>query len=311
MKKILIITFFFLSFFQYVNSNEKKIKILFQINDKIISNIDVLNEINYLKMLNKDLKNLDKDKIDKIAQNSIIREVIKKDEITKFYKINYETGNVEKYINELIKNLGFSSEADFENYLSQNGLSINDIKKKLIIEKIWNRLIYDNFKNKIKIDENKILDELNNLIENNTYQKSFNISEIVFSEKDKTSYNQKYSEILNDIKNLGFKQAATIHSIANTSTLGGEIGWVNENQISKKILDQITKLENGQWSNPIATAGGSVIFLINETKDVLTEEVDKDLELSKLIAAEKNRQLNEYSIIHYKKIENNSYVKKF
>ena len=38
--------------------------------------------------------------------------------------------------------------------------------------------------------------------------------------------------------------------------------------------------------------------------------IDKELELSKITNAEKNRQLNEYSIIHFRKIENKSYVKK-
>ena len=33
-------------------------------------------------------------------------------------------------------------------------------------------------------------------------------------------------------------------------------------------------------------------------------------EISKIIAAEKNRQLNEFSIMHYRQIENRSYVKK-
>ena len=46
-------------------------------------------------------------------------------------------------------------------------------------------------------------------------------------------------------------------------------------------------------------------------KEVLVENIDKELELSNIITAEKNRQLNEFSIIHYKKTEKKSYVKKF
>ena len=41
------------------------------------------------------------------------------------------------------------------------------------------------------------------------------------------------------------------------------------------------------------------------------EDIDRELELSKIINAEKNRQLNEFSIIYFKKIENKSYVKEF
>lgn len=311
MKKILIITIFLLVFFQHANSSDKKIKILFKINEKIISNIDVFNEARYLKVLNKEFENLDSDKVLKIAQNSLIREIIKKDEIDKYYVINYEAANVEKLLSQLFQKLGFNNKSDFENYILQNGLKLDQVKKKLVIESTWNRLIYDAFKDKLNINENKILNDLNNLIENNIYQKSFKISEIVFLEKDKASFEKKYKDILKDIKNLGFKQAAIIHSVSSTSSIGGEIGWINKNQLSKKIFDEIKNLENGQFSNPINTAGGSIILQINEIKDVLMESVNKDEEFAKMISMEKNRQLTEYSIIHYKKIENSSYVKKF
>jgi peptidyl-prolyl cis-trans isomerase SurA len=311
MKNILIITILLLSFFQQANSSDKKIKILFKVNDTIISNIDVVNEAKYLRALNKQLVNLDQEKIIKIAQKSLIREIIKQDEIEKFYIIEYENANVDKLLIQLSKKLGFTNMPDFENYLLQSGLQLNEVKKKLVIERTWNRFIYEAFKDKLKINETKILNDLNILIENNTYQKSFKISEIVFLEKDKVSYEKKYQEIVDDINTLGFKDAAIIHSISNTAASGGEIGWINQNQLSDKIYNEIKNLVNGEFSKPIIRAGGSLIIQVNEIKDVLVKTVNKDQELSKMIAMEKNRQLTEYSIIHYKKIENNSYVKEF
>jgi hypothetical protein len=43
----------------------------------------------------------------------------------------------------------------------------------------------------------------------------------------------------------------------------------------------------------------------------LVEDIDRELELSKIINAEKTRQLNQFSIVHFKKVENKSYVKNF
>jgi hypothetical protein len=37
---------------------------------------------------------------------------------------------------------------------------------------------------------------------------------------------------------------------------------------------------------------------------------DKDQELSKIISMERNRQLKEFSILEYKKLENKAYVEK-
>ena len=49
-------------------------KILFNINNEIITSIDILNEINYLSALNNEFKNTDKLQSFEIAKNSLIRE---------------------------------------------------------------------------------------------------------------------------------------------------------------------------------------------------------------------------------------------
>ena len=183
MRKILIFIIVLLSSFNHANASEKTVKILFKVNDRIISNVDIFNEAKYLKVLNKQLENLNQNKIFVIAKDSLIREIIKKNEIEKFYVVDYESANVENLLNQLSVNLGFDNISDFENYLFQNGLKLNEVKKKLIIERTWNRLIYDKFNDRVKINETKILNDLNKLIKNNTYQKSYKISEIVFFRK--------------------------------------------------------------------------------------------------------------------------------
>ena len=52
-------------------------KVLFKINNEIITSIDILHEIQYLNLLNENLKNLEKEKMFDIALNSITKEKIK------------------------------------------------------------------------------------------------------------------------------------------------------------------------------------------------------------------------------------------
>ena len=68
MKKILILIIFFLSQTLQLSSSEKKIEILFIVNENIISNVDIINEAKYLSVLNKGLKNLSVDEILKICK---------------------------------------------------------------------------------------------------------------------------------------------------------------------------------------------------------------------------------------------------
>ena len=72
-----------------------------------------------------------------------------------------------------------------------------------------------------------------------------------------------------------------------------------KNQISNLILKNIKNLKKDEYSKPIFTAGGNIILKLN-SKEKNKKIIDKEKELQKLINSERNRILNEYSIIYYK-----------
>ena len=292
----------------------KEIKILYKINDSIITNHDIFEEINYLVSLNKNLTQLSNKQLSSNAEKSLIREIIKRDEISKFYEINYneeiKSENIVSIIENFRKTMGFVSSQEFENYLKVKNIDINDLRKKFIIEQFWNQLIFDKYRNLIKIDSNKINGVLEKLIKSNSEILSFNLSEIIFLEKSRREIEKKSKEIITSIQTIGFKDSAVIYSISESSKLGGEIGWINQNQISEKIFLAIKDLEIGEFSKPIITSGG-IIFLKVNNKKKINAQVDKEEEMKRLISFERNRILNEYSMIYYKEIENKAYVEKF
>ena len=74
--KIIILLLFFLVF--YLNKAiSKENRILLKLNNEIITTVDILNEIKLLSILNKEFKNVEKNKKIEIAKNSLIREKIK------------------------------------------------------------------------------------------------------------------------------------------------------------------------------------------------------------------------------------------
>lgn len=290
--------------------NDENYEIKFKINDEIITNFDIEKEANYLKALNVSLvKNLNQESITKYAQESLIKERVKKREIDKYYEVNYESKAVEPFIDKFIKRLNLKTMEDFENYLLDFDITVNEIREKLIIEQTWNNLIFKLYDSKININTKKINSTLNLLIETKSNQKSFNLSEIFFSGTDKKDFEKKYKEIISSIEKIGFSETAILFSLASTSKLGGSVGWVNENQLSDIIFDKILNLDVGQMTLPVTTPGGSVILKVNEIKEISFDEFNKEKELEKIIKSEKNRQLSEFSIIHYKKVVNKSYVK--
>ena len=177
-------------FFQLIiNDHSNEVKILYKVNDSIITNYDIFEEVNYLVSLNKSLTQLNKKQLSSTAEKSLIREIIKKDEINKFYEVNYEEELESEKINIIIENfsekIGFKSNQEFQDYLKIKNININDLKKKFMIERFWNQLIFDKYRNLVKIDKNKIENNLEELIKNNSKILSFNLSEIIFLEKNR------------------------------------------------------------------------------------------------------------------------------
>ena len=128
MKKKILISLFLLMCVQALSIETK---IIHNIQDEIITNVDIKNEFKYLVALNNSLKELDEEKILNISNESIIREKIKKIEISKNFK---EIKLNEDYLVLLLKNiysrLNLKSINEFEIYLKDYDLKISDIEKK-------------------------------------------------------------------------------------------------------------------------------------------------------------------------------------
>ena len=77
--------------------------------------------------------------------------------------------------------------------------------KKLIIEALWNEIIFLKYQNKININEEKIKEEILN---SNNEKISFNLSEIVFNLNENEKLNKKTELINKEILNKSFENAA-------------------------------------------------------------------------------------------------------
>ena len=309
--KILIIYFYLISVSFNVIGTE--VKIIYKINDNVITTLDIENESNYLKTLNKNLENLPNKELIETAIQSLIREKIKKDEIERVFEIDYEkaveSNNIKNIIKNLYSNLNFETEKDFFNYLENNNVNEANLKKKFVIEQMWNQLIVNKYNNLIKINEDEINKKVDEIINENKEITNFNLSEIVFLEKNKKDNEKKYLEIKKSIKEIGFEETAILYSISESAKLGGKIGWINENQISNKIANEISKINIGEYSETINTAGGNIILKLNDKKKG-KKEINREEEINKLIRFKKNQLFTEYSIIFYKELENKAYVEK-
>ena len=281
-----------------------------RINNEIVTNIDIEIEYNYLIALNNDLKNISRNEGLRIAEESLTREKIKLIELKKNLSIENFVEN--DLSNSILKNfyqkLKLDNENDFEVYLQTFNLTLDHIKKKIKFELLWNQLIGAKFINQIDIDEEILKERIRqdklNFIDINEYD----LSEIVFQAKDQNDLRSKVNKIRLDIDMNGFSAAANRFSDSNSSKFGGKIGKIKENQLSKKIQQELNKISIGQITNPINIGNGFIILYVHDKKISKFEE-DEEMILKKMIEFERAKQFSQFSRIYFDKIKINTEIK--
>ena len=298
--KTFLFTLVFVIIFTLVKASENKI--LVKLDNEIITSFDLENEARFLKALNPQIKDLDYSQILKISKNSIIRQKIKKIELLKYTnELNLE----DKFLNKLIKSnyskLGLNNVDEFENYMKNYDIDLQNVKEKMIIEAMWNELVFKKYSSKIKIDKKEIEKEI---LANKNEVISYHLYEILFSDTNNSEIEKKFKEIQKVIKDSNFENAALIYSVSDSSALGGDLGWIEENILNKKIRNELSKIEINKFTRPILTSSGFLILMIKDKKKV-KKKIDIEKEIQKMINIKTNQQFAQYSNMFFKKVSKN------
>ena len=128
MKKKILVLLFFLTLNQ---AQSIETRIIHNIQNEIITNVDVEKESRYLITLNRELKNLNKNKLLDISKQSILREIIKKIELSKYFDLKSPADNVKDYLQNFYNTLNIKNETEFRQYLAGNDLTLEYVEKKI------------------------------------------------------------------------------------------------------------------------------------------------------------------------------------
>lgn len=291
----------------FTNLSFSKVEIIASINNKIITNYDIKKEANYLKILSPKMNELDNNIIIKLAKESLIKEIIKKEELLKFIDLNEENTFANKYFNDVLLKLGYQDEIEFsKDLLKYDSYTLEEVKFKSKIEIYWNDLIYNKYNSKININKKKLEKKIKEI--NINQKKEIFLSEIVLkNEKNNENLQKLISEIKTSINEIGFSNTASVYSISESSKFGGKIGWFEKTNLSKKIYEKIKNLEINEFSEIIEINNNLLILKVDDSRDV-NRIIDKNKELEKLISIEKNKKLKDYSVMHFNRIKTNYFI---
>ncbi len=297
--------FVFFCFFLTLNAYSE-ISIKYKIGNEIITNVDILNEQKLLLFLRPDLKKLNSTEIKELSKNSLIKEIIKKKELKKYFDLEKKYNFIDELRINLYNFKNIKNDKQFEELIKNENIEEKNLIDKLKIEALWNELIYNKFYNLVKIDRDYLKKQLEKKISSDL-KFSYNLSEILFELNQNETEDKKFKLIKNNINKNGFEYSASKFSISNSSSNGGSIGWVKETLLSKEINNVIKNISVGDFSKPIKYPNGYLILKVNEKK-IIKEKIDINKELQEFIKFEKNKQLNQFSLLFFRKIKQNQSI---
>ena len=285
-------------------------KILLSVGTEIITKYDVAAEINFLSIFSKkQFEKLTPEEIKKISIDTLIKEKIKLNGILMYPDLVIKEKQINDSLILLSKNLKLNNIENLKTFLKDEKYSFKKLIKKIELELKWNQLVYQINKNKVIINKEKIDKKLKKLILNQK-QNEYLISEIFIESSNKTDLDNKSKEAIKSIELEGFKTAALKFSTSSSSSQGGSLGWVTEDEISEYLLEHIIKTEVGSTTDRIYVSNGIIIFKI-EDKRTVKANIDVEKKMIELIEIERNRQLEQFSISYYNQIKNNTIIKFF
>ena len=298
---IILCLIFFFGSLAVANDN----KIIIKVNDRIVSSYDVKNKINTELMLrNLPINQSNINKMKKLAVQELINMRIKESEISRYNSININEIDISKQLASISsKNID-----EFKKKFLINNLSYEIFIEELKIQSGWQKLIYSLFKNKVKINENEILDEVKKIKKKISKVKEYDLSEIELSFDSQKEKDEKIIVVKNKINEIGFENAVLNYSESDSAINNGRIGLINEQSLSTDILNHLKRLKEGDVSDPIVKIDSVIFLKINKIKvsnndNISVEKLKKDI-----INQRKNDLFNLYSKSHLSKIKHNSYI---
>ena len=300
--------FFFLNFIIFslffTPLNALKNEIIVKIDNSVITAYEIKNKIKTSLILsNQDINQINIDKNKKRALTYLIDLKLKTNELKKF-KFNLDSVNVNTQLLSLSSNNIDKFKEKFQEFGINYELFVNEIK----VETAWKQLMFNIYKEKVKINQKDIDREVLNFIQNSADVMELNISEIEINLNNNSNYQDEINFILKEIRENGFEKTAQKFSISSTSKNYGNIGWINAESLNSKVSKVLKNLKKGEVSKPIKIMNSFIFFKLLDTRISKINEINTEEFKKRLIDQKKNELFNLYSRSHLSKLKNNSLI---
>ena len=303
-----IIFLIFISFFSVEQMNAEITDSIFMtIGNTPITHSDLVDEIKIILILNNQSYSDDnRDMLHDLAVKSTVKRTIKEIELERNDYYQYNELDLQNELIRLASNI-FVDLDTLKNICESNELNFNKIENQIKTELYWNSLIFEMYKARLVIDPMQIEEKLK-IIQSKSETDEFLISEIIIPYVSENKLKIELEDVKNKIADSGFENVARELSVSDSSINGGELGWINENEVSEKIKAVLSTTAVGGISKQIELPEGILIFLLKDKRKVKNKLTLEEVK-NNLINAEKAKILNLHSLSHYDKVRRSISIK--
>jgi len=282
-------------------------KILVNVGNQIITSYELKNKVKTILILsNKELNQDNVNKTKSEALNLLINYKLKKEEILKFNTTANNTA-VLRYLNNISSQYNTDTNG-LKKIFINNNISYELFLDEIKTEFAWQQLIFDFHQKKIKLNEEEINEELNQIITKQKQIAEYNLAEIEVLLENNVNDEKKIEEIKNQINEIGFKDTAIKYSTSLSALEGGNLGWIASQALSNMILNTVKKMNPGDISKPIFQSETAIFIKLLDKRKINFDDISLKKMKNQIISRKKNELLNLFSNSYLSKIKNTTLI---
>ncbi len=184
-------------------------------------------------------------------------------------EVEIENDEIESTIESLSRQNDLTLK-EFSNMLEESGITLQTLTDQVTADLMWRKLIRGSFLPRVSDEEvERIIAQRNASKGKPEYQ----LSEIVITVDkpgERPEALREANRLLEQMrKGANFGVVARQFSDGSTSANGGDMGWVQPDQLSKELAEELLNLSVGEVSLPIFSSGAYYILLLHEKRTIL------------------------------------------
>ncbi|MCD8562834.1 MAG: peptidylprolyl isomerase [Alphaproteobacteria bacterium] len=165
----------------------------------------------------------------------------------------------------------------FKDILKKSGINVATMERQIRTQLAWTKVIQTKIKPQVSVRETDVDDAIARM-QANIGKTEYLAAEIflpVDNPSDEKNVRQLANRLTSELKSgkAPFFQVARQFSQSAGASKGGDIGWVQDDQLAPEVSEALAKMSINQLSDPIRSISGYHIVMLRDKREIKEENI--------------------------------------